>query len=161
MADRTVFLHSYYSLSRFVPLRTQSACEVAPPAPALTSVLRKIDEQGLAIKTLEKVVHDQASVSKLRDLSIAKEMTEKEISDHALAITQQAASIDRQARAIEKLQHDTLVVAVFMLGTICVLLGRRMLSAIRKPRLTKSRNDSMASAEDIISALDRSVNRGK
>jgi hypothetical protein len=161
MADRTVFFQPYYPFSRFVPLRTQSACDVVPAAPALTSVLRKVDEQGLALKTLEKVVHDQASTAKLRDLSIAKEKTSKEIADHALAITQQATSIGRQARAIETLQHDTIILAAVVFGTICVLLGCWMLAAIRKVRLRKSRNDSMASAEDIIAALDRSVNRGK
>lgn len=159
MADYEVLLpaHHYYPAPHPPSPQTQSVCEVVRQQGAAIDTLHKVvNEQALAIKALERVIHDRANDGKLRDLSIANEKTGKQLADHARAITEHTGAINRQAIAIEGLQYDGAVLTAAIVGTMCIVFGRMMLSALFKRKSAKPQTAN-PSPDDIIAALLQST----
>jgi hypothetical protein len=149
--------HPYYPSHPPPAHQTQSVCEVVRQQGATIDALRKVvDEQGVAIKALEKTVHAQAPAEKLRQLAIANDKTGSELADHARAITAHTGAINRQAIAIEGLQYDGAVLTAAIVGTMCIVFGRMMLSALFK-RKSANPQTTNPSPDDIIRALLQST----
>jgi len=157
MSDRVVQLYPYYLPHQYRTPQTHAVCKpVYAPATSTDPLLEVVREQGLAIKALQKAIHAPASIVQLQDLASANEKTAARLADHARAITEHTAVINRQAVAIEGLQHDGAVLAAAIVGTICIVSGRMMISALFRRKSAKPQTVN-PSSDDIIDALLRST----
>jgi hypothetical protein len=109
-----------------------------------------VNQQGIAIKALEKLVHKQPP-----------KRTDQKFANHTATIAVHTVLFDRQMRAVEEIRHDSAVFAALALGALCQIFETLIRSALRRRRSAKYQGHPTLSTDDPIVALDQSLSRNK